>query len=301
MKPHNQTQHLKTLAIFRAFPEEKLEQLANVLKPVSFKKDSVIFEEGSRANSLFLIKSGQVEINKKRDTGGKSFKQLALFTEGDFFGEMALVKDQVRFARAVAQTDVTLFELEKSTLFEWIEKQPVTGISFFVEMVRVISLRLRRTSSELTMLFNLSQLVLEPHQSEKSFVVSALKEIMLHLEGTWSAVACLYNPFNEEFEVAAAVGPSKDSLVSAVQTKPDSTIQSQWLDDRAYRLVFPGKDRPQGYMIFSAQGTLELEERNSLTVAFATMSYLTSSVLENIRHQTENALMERLKSQKLGT
>ena len=160
---------------------------------------------------------------------------------------------------------------------------------------------LRRTSSELTMLFNLSQLMLEPHQSEKSFITRALNEIMLHMEGTWSAVACVYNPFNEEFEVAAAIGPSRDSFVSTVQIKPDSAIQSQWLGDRAYRLVFPGKDRPQGYMIFSAQGTLEPEERNSLTVAFTTMSYLTSSVLENIKHQTENALMERLKSQKSGT
>ncbi len=301
MKPHDQTKRLKSLSIFKSFPEEKLEQLANVLKPVSLKKDSVIFEEGSRGNSLFLVTSGLVGINKKLDAGGKSFKQLALFTEGDFFGEMALVKDQVRFAKAVALTDVTLFELEKSTLFEWIEKQPVTGISFFVEMVRVISQRLRRTSSELTMLFNLSQLVLKPHQSEKAFVASALKEIMLHLEGSWSAVACVYNPFNEEFEVVSAVGPSKDSLVSAVQTKPDSAIRSQWLDDCAYRLVFPGKKCPQGYMIFSAQSELELEARNSLTVAFTTVSYLISSVLENIRHQTENTLMERLKSQKLGT
>lgn len=301
MKPHNQTKQLKNLSIFKAFPEERLNELANVLKAVSFKKDSVIFEEGSRGNSLFLITSGQVIIDKKLDAGGKSFKQLALFTEGDFFGEMALVKDQVRFARAVARTDVAILELEKSTLFEWIEKQPVTGISFFMEMVRVISQRLRRTSSELTMLFNLSQLVLEPHRSEKAFVARVLKEIMLHLEGAWSAMACVYNLFNEEFEVASAIGPSKDSLVSAVQTKPGPSIQSKWLDNSVYRLVFPGKKRPQGYMIFSAQGGLELEARNSLTVAFTTVSYLISSVLENIRHQTENTLMERLKSQKLGT
>lgn len=291
-------QCLKSLPIFRAFPEDRLEELSKVLIPVSARKDAVIFEEGSRGNSLFLIVSGQVRVDKKLDQEGKDFKQLAIFSEGDFFGEMALVEDQVRFARAVAQTDAELMELEKSSLFKWIEKQPVAAISFFIEMVRVMSQRLRRTSSELTMLFDLSQLVFESHPSGKAFLSKALGEIMLHLEGPWSAAAFSYNPFNDEFETASAIGAAAGSLGCACQGRD---IKSEWLKDSVYRLVLRGKDRPHGCIVFSMEAGLEPEERNSITVALTTVGYLLSSVLENIEHQTETVLMERLKTRKMGS
>ncbi|MFH1619104.1 MAG: Crp/Fnr family transcriptional regulator [bacterium] len=288
---------LKSLAIFRAFPEDKLKELAEVLSPVSHTKNGIIFDEGSRGNSLFLVTAGEVRIEKKLDPEGKTFKQLAIFAEGDFFGEMALVEDQVRFARAFAQTDVSLLELEKSKLFGWIEKQPVAAVSFFVEMVRTISLRLRRTSSELTMLFDLSRLAMEHHASGEAFLARLLDEVMPHLEGAWKVGAYFYNQFNGEYVLTASVGPGASALPAPEMLPQDS--RSAWLNDSVYRMVLPGKDCPRGYVIFSGPGRLDAGERNNMTVAFTTLACLTVSVLENIEHQTETTLMERLKEQKL--
>ncbi len=298
MEIQNDWMKLKNLAIFKAFPEERLTELSKVLKPVAYKQGEIIFEEGSRGNSLFLVTSGEVKIEKRLDAEGREFKQLALFTEGAFFGEMALMEDQVRFARAAASADVTMLELEKTALFKWIEKQPVAAISFFVEMVRVISQRLRRTSSELTMLFDLSQSVLRTYPSSKDFLAKALNEIMLHMEGAWSSAACIYNSFNDEFEIAGAEGTFKDTAVMAMQAAGD--IKSEWMNPNTYLLVLPGKNKPQGYMIFSKQGEIDMEERNGITIAFNTLSYLLSSALENIEHQNELILKERLEFKKIG-
>jgi len=272
MQKKSKTEYLKSLPIFKSFPDDRLEELLNVLSESEYKKNDVIFEEGSRGNSLYLIASGAVRVEKRLDAAGQCRKQLARFGPGDFFGEMALVENQARSASASAEENSVILKLEKDELFKWIEKQPVTAVSFFVEMVRVMSQRLRHTSSELTMLFELSRLALQRHASPKIFMVKALEEMLNHMDGsasldnnfaeprpsealsapgagakkdgTWSACAYLYNQFNDEFEVVHSTGEFMRNPEQPLSPSPQ--MDGGWDESSSFRLIIPGS----GIMVY---------------------------------------------------
>jgi len=68
----------------------------------TFKRGHVIVREGERGDIFYLIESGSVDVLKK-ETGDKPVKTL---TTGQFFGERALLSEDVRQATCVATSEV---------------------------------------------------------------------------------------------------------------------------------------------------------------------------------------------------
>ena len=70
-----------------------------------------IFKEGDPGDSLFLIKSGMVQIVKEINGNDVT---LATLSDNEVFGEMALFSDLPRSAGAQALVAVTLTNIPKS-------------------------------------------------------------------------------------------------------------------------------------------------------------------------------------------
>lgn len=93
---------------------------AFVLRP--FKKGEVVISEGDKSDSLFMIKSGQVEVSTEQ--GDRGSVALAELKEGDFFGEVAVITGKPRTATVTALSDVELMELSKKDLMDCFNKYP---------------------------------------------------------------------------------------------------------------------------------------------------------------------------------
>src|SRR5262245_33703241 len=100
---------LRALPLFRHLPDARIEELARILAVQTFPAGGLIFEEGTPGDAMFLIGAGRVRIEKRVEAGG--FAELAVLTPGDVFGEMALIENLPRSARAVAHTTTTVFVL----------------------------------------------------------------------------------------------------------------------------------------------------------------------------------------------
>ncbi|MGE4296384.1 MAG: Crp/Fnr family transcriptional regulator [Desulfovibrionaceae bacterium] len=88
----------------------------------SFLKYSVIFNEGSKGDSAYLLKEGRVELSK--EINGKK-KVLAILNPVALFGEMAvLLGDQKRTAAAVALEDCKVIEIKKGDFEEFVKQSP---------------------------------------------------------------------------------------------------------------------------------------------------------------------------------
>lgn len=88
----------------------------------NFLKYSVIFGEGTRGDSAYLLKEGRVEISKMMD--GKK-KVFAILNPVSMFGEMAiLLGDEKRTATAVALEDSKVVEVKKDAFEEYIRQSP---------------------------------------------------------------------------------------------------------------------------------------------------------------------------------
>ncbi|MSP70687.1 MAG: cyclic nucleotide-binding domain-containing protein [Myxococcales bacterium] len=78
---------------------------------------TVLAREGESGTAVFLVVAGRVIVTK-RSADGLSTTTLAELSEGEIFGEMALVTESPRVATVVADTAVELFEIPRSVLNE---------------------------------------------------------------------------------------------------------------------------------------------------------------------------------------
>lgn len=108
--------------------------LANAgFPPMRVQPGEVIFAEGSKGDAMYVIRSGEVAIEK----GGRVLETVA---PGGIFGEMALIDGSPRSATARAKTECEVAPItEKSFLF-LVHETPF----FAIAVMRTLADRLRR-------------------------------------------------------------------------------------------------------------------------------------------------------------
>ncbi|MBI4376009.1 MAG: cyclic nucleotide-binding domain-containing protein [Elusimicrobia bacterium] len=284
---------LKSLQLLDKIPEKERARWGQFLKPLRLEDGDAVFEEGSRGDSLFFVSQGRVRISKA--LSGKERKDLAILNPGDCFGEMALLGVGARSARAEAKGPAVVFEMSREDLNRWIESNPDLALGFFGSLIEVQSRRLRRTSNELTMLFDLSNLLLEPVKDGQELLSRVLGRLLPYLEGSWSAAAYLYNPFNDEMDLVAASGDF--DFAALAKTAPSA---SSWLDPQSCSIVLPGPKRPYGHMLFHTGAALSESERAETGRTLETAARLLTSALENLQFRQEETLRARLKKTSYG-
>lgn len=96
-----------------------------------------IFKEGDAGSEMFIIESGTVEI-VKADRGKEP---LAVLEAGDFFGEMAVLEDQPRFASALAQTECRLLRIDRAHFADVLRE----NVEIAIRIMRKMTARQRRS------------------------------------------------------------------------------------------------------------------------------------------------------------
>ncbi|HAU89758.1 MAG TPA: cyclic nucleotide-binding domain-containing protein, partial [Elusimicrobia bacterium] len=99
---------LKQIALFRGLSDAMLAEFSGYFKQTAYAAGDVIFKEKTTGDSLFIVVSGEVVIEKAMDEEGREFKTLAILAGGEFFGEMAVIEGLPRFAQARAGADSAL-------------------------------------------------------------------------------------------------------------------------------------------------------------------------------------------------
>jgi len=293
----DKTQLLKSLKLLNGIPEDQLGTLGEFLTARNFADGAPVFEEGTKGSSLFFITDGNVRIAKQlRSSEGAtaSYKELALLGPGDCFGEMAIMESEApRSASAIAAGETVLFELERDQLHRWLGAHPQLAMGFFSRLVAMLSGRLRRSSNEQTLLFDLSNLLLEAFPSATAMFDKSMPRIMQYLEGEWVSGAYLYNQFNDEMDLVDTEG---DYAPVAEKLKVNPAAASNaWLDGSTYQVVFPGKKRAMGSIVFHRSKPLDKEEMNEAARTLTTTARLIAASLENISWRSEDDMRARLK------
>ena len=98
---------LRSISIFAPLPEHVAEHLSWNLIPVEVAAGTVVIREGDEGDLFYVLSNGEVEVI----TGGRSIARLG---PGDYFGEIALLRDVPRTATVTAITDCRLLSLTRS-------------------------------------------------------------------------------------------------------------------------------------------------------------------------------------------
>lgn len=134
---------LARVPLFGGLSSEELQLVASAAVRRRQSRGSVIFFEREPGDALYIIEEGQVRIYRVAEDGRE--KTLALLSEGDFFGEMALIDDEPRSAIAEATEPTVLLAIHKRDVHNLIHANPSIALS----MIKGLSRRLRETNRQL--------------------------------------------------------------------------------------------------------------------------------------------------------
>lgn len=134
---------LQNVPLFQDLSVSELESIAPLFVEKKYKKGTVLFIEEDEGDELFLVESGTVKVYRIDQT-----KEiiLALFREGDFFGEMSLIqKGQTRSATAETIETTVIHSLVRSDFQQFMERTPKLCLRLLETTIK----RLRKTNEQI--------------------------------------------------------------------------------------------------------------------------------------------------------
>lgn len=136
---------------------EALQELAQLFTTVSYPKGHKIIVEGNESeneDSLYIIKSGTVEVIKKTRPGDP-YKVAELSAEMNiFFGELALLDKEKRSATVACKTDCEFYALSRDDFIALGDRKPFIGLIVTRELSKIICRRLRKANNDIITLFD---------------------------------------------------------------------------------------------------------------------------------------------------
>jgi CRP-like cAMP-binding protein len=138
------TEILKKIPVFEDLTKRELGLIERILHRREYRKDEMIFREGEPGVGMYIIETGRVQIIQE---SGKRI--LAELTNGEFFGELALLDESPRSATANATEPCNILGFFQPDLFGLIERNPQLGVKIVIRLARSIGERLRRANEQL--------------------------------------------------------------------------------------------------------------------------------------------------------
>ncbi|HUJ76310.1 MAG TPA: cyclic nucleotide-binding domain-containing protein [bacterium] len=106
-------ERLRQIQIFSSFTDQELVALLKICQSRRIPAKEYVFREGDPGDHLYVLVSGQVEIQQQRD--GET-RRLVTMQPGDCFGEMAIIDSGARSADAQAVADAYVIEVKAETV-----------------------------------------------------------------------------------------------------------------------------------------------------------------------------------------
>lgn len=99
--------------------KNKLQDFIGDYERSFYKKDEFIITAGEKGKYAYLIIEGVADV-----TLPNSSKKIAQLEEGEVFGELALLTDEVRSTNVIAQTNVQVMKLSKEIFVKYFFNEP---------------------------------------------------------------------------------------------------------------------------------------------------------------------------------
>ena len=114
------------IPLLRDLDRISLVELIPSFEQVRVKSGELLYRAGEPGDALFIIVEGIVRIFLPR---GERSLEIACLGPGDWFGEMALLRDEPRTTYAEAQTELVLLKLSRDNFRSLIKKHPSLAVS----------------------------------------------------------------------------------------------------------------------------------------------------------------------------
>jgi CRP/FNR family transcriptional regulator, cyclic AMP receptor protein len=131
---------LERVPLFAELSADELARIAAVAVPRSFPRGVRVFHEGDNSDACYIVRSGDLRVTREHSDGRAI--ALATLSEGDIFGELAMLDGGARSASVETLADSELLALPAGDVRRLLAEHPDIAVKLIVALVR----RLRETN-----------------------------------------------------------------------------------------------------------------------------------------------------------
>lgn len=128
------------------------------LEILKFKEDEIIIKEGTKNNSLYIIKKGLIRVQKKVEGKDMILDDLK---EGETIGELTFLEEGKSSATCIAVLNSELYAISRSDFDEFSVKYPFISTKLLLAIALKLKERIVKTNETLATYFNISQNLIE--------------------------------------------------------------------------------------------------------------------------------------------
>lgn len=110
------------ISLFSVLEENDLNKIKDLITQRTYKKGQVICFEGDISDRLYIISNGKIKVYKYSKDGNEQI--LYILSEGDFIGDLSLLKKEGFKFNAEALEDVDVCTLSKNDFDDILKRNP---------------------------------------------------------------------------------------------------------------------------------------------------------------------------------
>ncbi|HZP75005.1 MAG TPA: Crp/Fnr family transcriptional regulator [Pseudolabrys sp.] len=128
---------LRAHPVFGELSSAQLDRLCSYARGRTVARGATIFNKGDVGDQLYAIRSGMVKISSVLSDGRQTI--FNLLSDGEIFGEIALLDGQARTADAVAMSKCDLIVIERRDFLQFLRDEPKAAL----RLIEFLCARLR--------------------------------------------------------------------------------------------------------------------------------------------------------------
>jgi CRP-like cAMP-binding protein len=102
--------------------EERFHRIAGIFSSVHFKSGDMIIQKDDMEDSFFILSKGTARVFVEDESD--DIKEVRTISEGEYFGEIALITGGIRTAWVVAEGDTHAFKMGREQLATYLMTVP---------------------------------------------------------------------------------------------------------------------------------------------------------------------------------
>lgn len=146
---------LRKIPLFSELSDEQLEKVQQLCQKRRYAEGDRVITEGEEGDEMYIVREGKVEVSKAisvKIPGQDPVdfeKQLVVLSQGNYFGEVALLASDTRSATVTALTELNVWVLEGFAIQKLMAADPELGYRLLSVMSRELCIRLGRANEDI--------------------------------------------------------------------------------------------------------------------------------------------------------
>lgn len=135
-------QDLYRFPLFAELDLEILKRFAMIGEIVTLDAGEWLFHEGDKADALYVVTDGLIDLKMAIDTHGTVLADLERLIDGDVLGWSALTRPGIYTLGAIAAKDARLLKLDATSVYELLVQYPESGFRLMYRLAQICRRRL---------------------------------------------------------------------------------------------------------------------------------------------------------------